>query len=410
MAAGNPCLPLELIGSCHEDNVLGWIVIWIGELVLDTFSLKLALGVVTLTLCVLFFGSFRRTRSPYSAWWCFALAAWLAGNASYVLNGTDQQWWANPVGNALLVAGAFAAWAGCRSLRGFAPKRWLLLLAPAVTLAASVLGNPAVNVWSGGVVYFGLMGVGMALAARELALLNLGGSQAHRPLLFAAGTLVAFFACRGVFYVHFGPDDEIFRSYFGPAVTCILLIVLLVTVSFSMTALSNDHLVNALSERAARDGMTGLLNRETFFERAQSTLLRLEGDGSVSTVVLADLDHFKAINDTHGHAGGDAAIQAFADACLRSVRRTDIVGRYGGEEFIILLSGADPARALAITKDISCRFASATPPSGMAFPTVSYGIASTDFGPSLPRMVEGADAALYRAKARGRNQAVYATE
>ncbi|GAB2708164.1 GGDEF domain-containing protein [Arthrobacter bambusae] len=378
---------------------------------LDTVSLKLVLGVVTLTLCCLFLRSFRRTRSPYGGWWCVALALWLAGNASFLLTGTPQQVWANPLGNALLVAGAFSVWAGTRSLRLLPTPRLQLLAGPGVTAVASVLENPAVNAWSGGLVYLVMMGTGMALAARELSLLKPRGSQAHRPLLFAAAVLVAYFLCRGIVYLLEGPAGPEFRSYFSPAVTCVFLIMLLITVSFSMTELSNEQLINALRERATRDGLTGLLNREAFTELAEQECSRLKAVGSGSTVILADLDHFKAVNDTHGHAAGDAAIQAFAAACVASVRRTDLVGRYGGEEFIILLGGADPGRASIITAEISRALASSSPPGDMTFPTVSYGISSTtneDTG--LEQMIATADAALYEAKALGRNRAVSATQ
>ena len=91
--------------------------------------------------------------------------------------------------------------------------------------------------------------------------------------------------------------------------------------------------------RASRDGLTGLLNRTTFEEQAGREVRRQHAAGSVPTLIIADLDNFKAINDTHGHAAGDAAIQAFADACRSSIRHTDLAGRYGGEEFIILLPG-----------------------------------------------------------------------
>lgn len=372
---------------------------------LDTFSLKMALGAVTLTLCLLFFASSRRTGSPYSAWWCVALASWLSGNIVYLFNGTDHQLWANPLGNALLVSGSFSAWAGCRSLRGIGPRRWPLLLAPIVTLGASFLANPAENAWSGGVVYFGLMGFGLAFAARELILLP-GDSRAQRSVLLAAAALVIFFTCRAIVYGLAGPDGEFFRTYLGPGVTSILLIVLLVTVSFSMTTLSNDRLVTALSERAARDGMTGLLNRETFLDQARAELIRLDGSKSVSTLVLADLDHFKSVNDTFGHAAGDAAIHAFADALRASVRRTDLVGRFGGEEFILFLPEADAEKAKAITAGISQRYRSTAAPDGVVFPTVSYGIASTALDSSLTRLTQAADGALYEAKARGRDQAV----
>ncbi|WP_347898379.1 hypothetical protein [Arthrobacter sp. CC3] len=83
-------------------------------MVLDAGGLKLALGVVSLTLCLLFFGSFRRTRSAHSGWWSVALVFLLFGNIAYLLTGTSQQVWADPAGNALLVAGAFSVWARAR--------------------------------------------------------------------------------------------------------------------------------------------------------------------------------------------------------------------------------------------------------------------------------------------------------
>ena len=376
---------------------------------LDTLSLGFALGVVALTLCLLFYGSFRRTRSAYSGWWCVALVFFLAGNVAFLFTGTPQQVWADPAGNALLVAGAFSVWAGSRSLRLLPVPRWQLLAVPAVTAAASVLENPASNAWSGALVYLAMMAVGMGLATRELWLLETGSSQVRRSLALSAGVLSAYYLCRWPVFLVEGPDGPDFRVYFSPAVTSVLTIVLLVTVSFSMTALSNEQLINGLNERATRDGLTGLLNRTAFLELAAKEINRLHAAGSVSTVILADLDHFKALNDGHGHAAGDAAIQAFAAACQASVRGTDLVGRYGGEEFIILLPGANPETAGIIAALISRRLAAAQAPGGVPFPTVSYGIASSTIAGAEPgRMIAAADTALYQAKALGRNRVVSA--
>lgn len=378
-------------------------------MVLDVSSLKFTLGVVALTLSVLFYGSYHRTRSPYSGWWCLALALLMAGNSAYLLTGTTQQVWADPLGNALLVAGAFSVWAGARSLRLRPTPVWLLLSGAAVTAVASVLENPAYNAWSGGVVYLAMMAVGMGLAARDLALLKPADSRVHQPLAVSAGVLAVYYLARTWVYVMEGPNGPEFTTYFSSAFTSILTIVMLVTVSFSMTALSNEQLINALNDRASRDGLTGLLNRTTFEEQAEREVRRLQAAGSVSTVILADLDNFKAINDTHGHAAGDAAIKAFADACRASVRHTDLAGRYGGEEFIILLPGAHQESAWIIAETINHHLGTTKPPEGMLFPTVSYGIAtSTTATADLPALIAAADQALYEAKSLGRNRIVTA--
>ncbi len=380
-----------------------------GGSMLDLFSLKLALAVVTLTLWVLFLGSYRRTRSLYSSYWSAALGCWLAGIGAYLLKETEWSRAAVPFGNALLVAGAFGVWAGFRSLRSLKTPLWLLLAAPAVTAVAAFSEVTPDGEWRGVLVYFALMGVGMALAARELALLKSQASQAHKPLLVVAVALVAYFGCRIVAYAVEGPDSEILSTLFAPAVTCLLLIMLLVLVSFSMTALNNHQLITVLNERAMRDGMTGLLNRQAFMELAERELAGLHRAGLSAAVILADLDHFKAVNDTHGHAAGDAAIRAFAAACKGTLRKTDLVARYGGEEFVILLPGADEVSAEAITTEISTRLAAAQAPHGLAFPTVSYGISSTPIaGHALAQLIYTADGALYQAKAAGRNRAFIA--
>ena len=374
-------------------------------MVLDTVTLRVALGVVTLTLFLLFYSSFRRTRSRYSGWWSLALLFFLTGNLALLLHGTPHQAWANPAGNVLLVTGAFSVWAGSRSLRLLGTPRWLFLAGPAFTAVASLLDSPASNTWSGGLAYLGMMTVGIALASRELWLLKPGASQVHRTIAVAAGFMAAYYLCRWVVYLADGPLGPVFRTYFNPAMTSLITLVLLVSVSYSMTALSNEQLINGLSERATRDGLTGLLNRSAFMELATEEVYRLKATGSAGALILADLDHFKALNDLHGHTAGDAAIKAFASACAASVRSTDLVARYGGEEFIILLPGANQESAKIIAGAISRRLMDTD--TGLALPTVSYGVAvSTSAHADLAGMISTADAALYEAKALGRNRVV----
>ncbi|BAS12741.1 cellulose synthesis regulatory protein [Arthrobacter sp. Hiyo8] len=155
-----------------------------------------------------------------------------------------------------------------------------------------------------GLVYLGFMTVGIALASRDLWLLDSSYSHVHKSMALAAGFLAAYYFCRLSVYLVEGPSGPNFRLYFGPSMASLVTLILLVAVSFSMTALSNDQLINRLSERAARDNLTGLLNRGTFMELAIKELERLHTTNSVASLILADLDHFKAINDEYGHAAG----------------------------------------------------------------------------------------------------------
>jgi diguanylate cyclase (GGDEF)-like protein len=376
-------------------------------MVLDAFSVRVALGVVTLTLFALFCASFYRTRSPYAGWWSIALLEFMVGNAAFLLNGTTHQQWANPAGNVLVVAGAFSVWAGARSLRDLKTAPWHLAAGPGITAVASLLEEPGTNVWSGGFVYLAMMTAGIALAARDLWLIKSSHSQAHKALSLAAGLLALYYLGRWAVYAMEGPASATFRTYFGPGPSGLVSMVLLVTVSFSMTALTSDQLIKGLKERATRDHLTGLLNRGTFLDLATGELKRLRATESNVAIILADLDHFKAVNDEHGHGTGDVALKAFAAACTASARSTDLIARYGGEEFILFLPGATQERAENIAGEISRRMAATAVPEGVTFPTISYGVTSSpNAAADLNFMIEVADAALYSAKAQGRNRIV----
>jgi diguanylate cyclase (GGDEF)-like protein len=375
---------------------------------LDTVTLRVAFAVVAFTLALLFyFAAYRTTRSAYSAWWCVALTLFLAGSASYLFNGTVHQLWANPLGNCLLVAGAVCVWAGARSLRASRPHSWQLAAGPAVVTVASAVDNPAVNIWAGGAVFLALMCLMIGLASRELWQLEPGYSRIRIPMAIAAGCVSAYYFCRLLVYIAEGPNSPVFVTYFGSAVTTLVTMVLLVVVSFSMAALSSEQQTRALRAVATQDGLTGLLNRAAFLELASDELQRLQHTRASGSLILADLDHFKAVNDTYGHAAGDVALQSFASACNATVRSIDLVGRYGGEEFIFLLPGANPDRAEAITTEINRQLMTVHGPGGARMPTASYGIAAIGHGTSgLAELIATADAALYQAKSLGRNRTV----
>lgn len=377
-------------------------------MVLDTATLRVAFAVMALALGLLFyFSAFRSTRSPYSGWWCLALLLFLSGSACFLLNGTPQQWWANTLGNILLVAGASSAWAGARSLRTPGYNFWLLTAVPVSAGIASAVDHPGSNIWSGGAVFLASMSLMIGLTARELWRLEPGYSRVRIPMAIVAAGVSAFYLGRLVVFIAEGPNSPTFVAYFGSAITTLVTMVLLAVVSFSMAGLSTEQQTRALRTVATQDGLTGLLNRSAFLDRAAKQLRRSPLTESFGSLILADLDHFKSINDTYGHAAGDLALRAFADACRATVRSTDIVGRYGGEEFILVVPGASPYRAETITAEISRRLADGALPDVPRMPTVSYGIAVIEAGTaSLDQPIAAADAALYEAKSRGRNRSV----
>ena len=127
--------------------------------------------------------------------------------------------------------------------------------------------------------------------------------------------VAAFYLGRLVVFLAEGPAGPTFVTYFGSAVTTLVTMVLLVVVSFSMAALSTEQQTRALRMVARQDELTGLLNRKAFIELAAEQLDRAGSHPRTGALILADLDHFKTVNDTYGHAAGDLALQAFADAC-----------------------------------------------------------------------------------------------
>ncbi len=159
----------------------------------------------------------------------------------------------------------------------------------------------------------------------------------------------------------------------------------------------------ALARLAATDGLTGLLNHRALRERLAEEFVRASRYHQPLSVLMLDLDHFKIINDTRGHEAGDDALRALADVLRGAARESDVVGRYGGEEFIVVLPQTDAGSARPVAERIRAAVEAADGPLNAV--TVSIGACTlradhADFA-ALLRCV---DAALYRSKAAGRNQ------
>jgi diguanylate cyclase (GGDEF)-like protein len=167
---------------------------------------------------------------------------------------------------------------------------------------------------------------------------------------------------------------------------------------------------DALQHQASHDHLTGLWNRRMVLQQLDRELQRTTRDLSELSVILADVDHFKGINDTYGHATGDAVLQQVA-ARLRSVIRDhEYLARYGGEEFLILLPRCTPGNAEGVAQRArACVAADPVMAGGRPISVrISLGVASTvESGLDPAVLIAAADAALYQAKASGRDQVGY---
>jgi diguanylate cyclase (GGDEF)-like protein len=170
---------------------------------------------------------------------------------------------------------------------------------------------------------------------------------------------------------------------------------------------------NQLEHLAREDALTSLANRRRFEERAREELLRAGRYQHALSVLLADLDHFKAINDTYGHSCGDAVLKEVGQTFSRHCRSSDLCARYGGEEFAILLPETQLLEAQLVAERLCAAVRKLTFPhgSGEIHVTASFGIVSVDTSnpQALEELMEQVDQALYTAKRNGRNRVeVYA--
>jgi len=235
-----------------------------------------------------------------------------------------------------------------------------------------------------------------------------------RRLTWVALSYVGFYAVMIVLSVMFFADaTEIPRELFRLFLFALLLGWFTILGSYfsglrAKLRKANQELAAALrcaEKLATTDPLTGCSNRRQVLGQLQVEAQRAARGGALS-VGLVDMDHFKAINDAHGHAAGDAVLRTFAAEALRALRPTDGLGRWGGEEFLVVLSQTRLEAALAAAERLRRmveEMAVPALPEGRRV-TVSIGVAEHRAGEPLDQTVERADQALYRAKQGGRNR------
>lgn len=228
-------------------------------------------------------------------------------------------------------------------------------------------------------------------------------------IIFALFTL---WKCQAFAMGHSSMTSAYFADMVSLRVGLSLLWLGPLTVACSQKA--RNEVLQRLNYASQHDYLTRSLVRATFVQRSDAILARLRSSGAPMAMLMLDIDHFKQVNDQHGHAMGDVVLQGFAATVARQLRQSDLVGRYGGEEFCVCLPGISPPDALRVAERLRAAVLalSFTTPNGTPLHiTVSLGLAhfaGHALPPSTDAALAQADTLLYRAKTGGRNRVEHA--
>ncbi|GAB3185008.1 GGDEF domain-containing protein [Hydrogenophaga aquatica] len=323
--------------------------------------------------------------------------------------GIAPDWLTIVVANLMLFSGGLLMLAGSHRFFDRPLPRWLM---PATLLAISVP-----------LVWWGLMApdynsrlvlISACMAALHASHFRLvwrhdRRSFAARFLMVVLGATILIMVVRAITALVAPVGNDLFtpsalQSFYIGGYSFSLLML---TISFVLMA--SERLRQQLHHLISHDTLTGALSRRAIFDQGLIELERCRRTHRPITVMMLDLDHFKLINDRYGHMTGDRVLRDFALRVRDELRKIDLLGRFGGEEFLVILPETDQAQALNVAERI---LASKSAEADLPRCTVSIGIATRNGAkleqaalPMLEELISQADAALYRAKAAGRHRA-----
>ncbi len=375
---------------------------------LDAMTFMVSSTLITAFACLGLLGAWLQfNRMPALLWWAGAHGTNAIGLGILVSGLTLQLPFLNAIGGLLLTLAPAMIWAGVQRFSGRNVSVPVFLAGMGAVLLVVVVPVELdrqkwlVSVEFGNWVVYLLLSVASLWSVREEKL------YARWPLMGLL-TLHAMVFLGGVYEQlsgTFDPDapPELFTWFgmihldtiFYAGGTAVLLILM-----------SKERSERQIVEAAKTDSLTGAVNRQAFFEGAERLLHRCSRDGSPYSMVMFDLDHFKTINDTQGHQAGDRILIAFANTVRNSLRPNDLFGRYGGEEFLVVLPDASIETAYVIAERVrkafadDHRFFDGAPLNA----TVSAGVASIRTSSDLNDIVASVDRAMYAAKHNGRNR------
>lgn len=371
----------------------------------------IGVAIMSCVMSVAVLGSLLRTEIPGVRRWCSAYTVLTIGLSLLVLTGGAPGLAATVAVSVLVLGGALMIVEGLREFFGLKAAR----IYERAALAGVVIGllycsaarpdlNARVALVSGFLAYLRLVVGTLALRHCPPGRPKYG----YRFVAAAAYLGVLVHVARGLFY---GLGVERQTAFLEPSPWNVALlglaILTLPCISIGMVLLAHDRIVERMERLATIDELTGALVRRAFMVRANALIGRARQAGQPVSIAILDIDNFKAVNDGHGHAAGDRALAHVAATVSAGLRQGDLFGRLGGEEFAIAFTATTKAQAERVAD--SLRMAVAAAPCDGIRCTFSAGVEAVGQSDSLASAMARADAALYLAKATGRNCVVAAT-
>jgi diguanylate cyclase (GGDEF)-like protein len=381
------------------------------QLDLRTLFIVLAILYACLGLVCLFL-PYRTPGSHAVINWGYGLLALAAGTAALALRGAIPDYITIDLANALILAAFLFI------LRSVRPgPQW-----ESNVLGWSVVGAAVLLLWhftylqpdTRARIVVSSAAMALLVVQPVAALIAAVPGEGRRARLFTAACLVGVglvTLARAVWSIQRGPNADLLAPDFVQFASNLLFAVFAVLATLGVVWIEIEKLRADLARLAMIDPLTAILNRRAFMLEYERELSRCVREKTGLALAIFDLDHFKDVNDTHGHLVGDKVLRRVADTLRASLRGHDVIGRYGGEEYALLMPGADTAAALAGTE--RARLAVGERPiqvGSLRIPiTVSAGVAADgSAGADWESLLRSADAALYEAKRSGRNRVVAA--
>jgi diguanylate cyclase (GGDEF)-like protein len=359
-------------------------------------------------------GSLWRAAIPGVGYWISANAVAIVALLAFALQGHASRWLTFVGANELLAISLLLVVEGCLRFLGRRTRLWAAyagLVAVLIGISYWTFAAPDFNARVAVVSAF------HASLYAVLAGLLLRGRPANRPcysyyfLAVAAVLLCVGHASRGIMY-GFGMLGQSDLMQVSPANIIFLALGILAPpcLSIGVVMLAHDRLAERLERVANVDDLTGVLSRRAFLATSDALLKASLPTRSPVAIGIIDIDSFKAVNDTYGHAVGDQVLKHFAAFVARRLRAGDVFGRLGGEEFGVFCPATTAVEAVAVLDRLRAQLAAAPSselPLGLRY-TFSVGVDQHRRGESLDQLSARADGALYVAKASGRNRVMAA--